>query len=81
MPSLDVAYAALIQASYTLGTRDGINVALEHLPPAYAELAQQAMIADHSARNARIDEGKLEEISRLQADIARHLEASEASKN
>lgn len=83
MPSLDVATASLLQAAYTIGMRDGVNLTLDHLPPYAKDACAAAMIADHSAHNAHLASkpDTVEEISRLQVEIANDLEASEAAKN
>jgi hypothetical protein len=81
MPSLDVAYASAIQAAYTIGVRNGMDVALDHLPPAIKETAAQAMLADGSSHSAWVDDETLDEISRVQGDIVTALEAVEAGKN
>lgn len=81
MPSLDVAYASAIQAAYTIGIRDGITIALDHLPAAIGETASQAMLADNSAREAWVTDETLDEIAEVQNGIVKMLENVEASKN
>ena len=83
MPSLDVATASLLQAAYTIGMRDGMNLTLDHLPPYAKDACAGAMLADHSASDARLANKPetVEEISQLQVEIANDLETSEAAKN